>query len=429
MSSRPAARRERVAFRGGTGQQLSGALDVPAGSIRATALIAHCFTCDSRSRAAARVSRALVEAGYAVLRFDFTGLGESEGSFGDTTFTTNLDDLRAAATWLGEQLEAPQLLLGHSLGGASVLAVAGEMESVRAVAVIGAPSRPDHVGALIEDATPAEDGHLTVEVGGRRLHIAAGLADDLADQPQRQRIERLGKPLLVLHSPTDTVVGVEEARTIFETARHPKSFIALDGADHLLLRPGDAEFAGGLVAAWAARYLVGDAEAQRPDEAGIDDPVEGVVVDEIDADSGYAHRARSGHHNWVVDEPRPVGGEDSGPGPYDLLLAALGACTSMTMRMYARRKGWDYPPARVTLRHTRIHARDCESCETSTGMVDELERHIELDAGVPEDHRTALLAIADRCPVHHTLTGEVSVVTTTGSLGDRSGAPRTDDAT
>lgn len=256
MTSRPTPpQRRQVAFRGSSGADLAGTLDLPDGRPRAVALFAHCFTCDRTSRAASRVARALARSGHAVLRFDFTGLGDSDGSFAETTFTTNLEDLRAAARWLADELEPPRLLVGHSLGGAAVLAVAGEIETVQAVAVIGAPSTPAHLTHLLSEAQPAPDGHLTVTIGPRSLHVSPDLARDLSAQPQLERIAAWGKPLLVLHSPRDTVVGIGEARTIFETARHPKSFIALDDADHLLLRAQDADFAASMIATWADRYL------------------------------------------------------------------------------------------------------------------------------------------------------------------------------
>jgi uncharacterized OsmC-like protein/alpha-beta hydrolase superfamily lysophospholipase len=403
--------RRHVFFPGSSGSDLAGTLDLPSGPVRAVALFAHCFTCDRTSRAASRVARALTQAGYAVLRFDFTGLGDSAGSFAETTFSTNLEDLRAAARWLAAELEAPRLLVGHSLGGAAVLAIAGELDSVGAVAVIGAPSTPAHVSRLVSGALPAPDGHLAVTIGNRRLHISADLARDLSAQPQLQRISALGKPLLVLHAPRDAVVGIGEARAIFDTARHPKSFVTLDGADHLLLRAEDADYAGSVIATWASRYL--PARAVPSSESPGAPPA--VVVDEVEDVEGYAHLAHSGRHTWLLDEPLDVGGADTGPGPYDVLLSALGACTSMTMRMYARRKGWDYSPSRVTLRHDRIHAADCETCETTSGHVDRVHRHIDLDPSLPEDRRAALIAIADRCPVHRTLLGEVDIVTTHGA--------------
>ncbi|VXB09059.1 bifunctional alpha/beta hydrolase/OsmC family protein [Nocardioides sp. AX2bis] len=403
--------RRQVAFLGSSGSDLAGTLDLPAGPVRAVALFAHCFTCDRTSRAASRVARALTRAGYAVLRFDFTGLGDSDGSFAETTFSTNLEDLRAAARWLADELEPPRLLVGHSLGGAAVLAIAGELKSVGAVAVIGAPSTPAHLTRLLSGAEPAPDGHLAVTIGARSLHISPDLVRDLSARPQRERISALGRPLLVLHSPRDAVVGIGEARAIFDTARHPKSFVTLDDADHLLLRAEDADYAGSMIATWAGRYL--PVRPASPSTAPA--APSGVVVDEIDDLEGYAHRARAGRHTWLLDEPLDVGGADTGPAPYDVLLSALGACTSMTMRMYARRKGWDYRPSRVTLRHGRIHASDCETCETTSGHVDRVHRHIELDPSLPEDQRAALLSIADRCPVHRTLLGEIDIVTTHAS--------------
>lgn len=407
--------RRHVTFPGSSGSDLAGTLDLPSGPIRAVALFAHCFTCDRTSRAASRVARALTQAGYAVLRFDFTGLGDSDGSFAETTFSTNLEDLRAAARWLTNEVEPPRLLVGHSLGGAAVLAVAGELDSVGAVAVIGAPSTPDHLSRLLSGAEPSPDGHLAVTIGPRSLHISPDLTRDLAAQPQLRRISTLRQPLLVLHSPRDTVVGIAEARTIFEAARHPKSFVSLDEADHMLLRAGDAEYAGSVIATWADRYL----PVSAPSLAVARPASPGVVVDELEEAEGYAHRVSAGGHTWVLDEPLDVGGTDVGPGPYDVLLSALGACTSMTMRMYARRKGWAYAPARVTLHHDRIHASDCETCDATSGQVDRVRRHIDLDPGLPDDRRAALLAIADRCPVHRTLLGEVAIVTTHGSGGVR----------
>ncbi len=409
MTAPHPSRHEPVRFTGSSGEELAGTLDLPVGPPRATALFAHCFTCSRESHAASRISTHLAERGIAVLRFDFTGLGSSDGDFAETTFTSNLGDLEAAAAWLGEHHGGPDLLVGHSLGGAAVIAVAERLAQVRAVAVLGAPATPAHAGHLLDAATPADDGHLEVEIGGRVLHVAADLAEDLQEQPQRERIARLGRPLLVLHSPGDEVVGVEEARTVFEAARHPKSFVSLDGADHLLSRRADAEFAASMIAAWATRYLE---PAAAPDDAPVDSGT--VVVREQSATEGFAHLATASGHTWVLDEPPSVGGGDTGPNPYDSLVAALGACTSMTMRMYARRKGWDLGASTVTLTHERVHAKDCADCESTEGQVDRIHREIVLDGALTDEQRTSLLRIADRCPVHRTLTHEVVITTTTG---------------
>ena len=411
---------QEVRFPGSSCDELVGTLDLPAGTPRATALFAHCFTCDRESHAAARISSALAEHGIAVLRFDFTGLGASGGDFAETTFTSNLGDLEAAAGWLADHHGGPHLLIGHSLGGAAAIAVTERLSSVAAVAVLGAPASPAHLHHLLGDGVPADDGHLEVQVGGRALHVSKDLADDLAEQPQRERIVGLRRPLLVLHSPVDEVVGIDQAREIFEAARHPKSFVSLDGADHLLSRRPDAAFAAAMIAAWAERYLEPDDRADavpgaaaRGGRAAATSGAEAgdVLVEELSATDGFAHRVSASGHTWVLDEPTSVGGGDTGPNPYDSLVAALGGCTSMTMRMYARRKGWDLGTTQVTLRHERVHAKDCEECESSSGQVDRIHREIVLDEALSDEQRSALLRIADKCPVHRTLTGEVVITT------------------
>ncbi len=409
-----------VRFPGTDGVQLAGHLDLPDGPVRATALFAHCFTCSHRSHAASRISRELARQGVAVLRFDFTGLGSSDGEFAETTFSGNVADVVAAARWLGEELAPVSLLVGHSLGGAAVIAAAGELDDVRGVATIGAPADPEHVAHTIEGlGAPGSAGDEPVEVriGGRPFRLRRAFLDDVADQRQTERIAGLRRSLLVLHSPIDEIVGVDQARRIFEAARHPKSFVSLDEADHLLNDRADAQYAAGVIAAWGARFLppAGLEEHEALDEvagAGVDGAGEdgAVAVEELGTE-GYAHAAVAGSHRWLVDEPQPIGA-DTGPNPYDLLLAALGACTSMTMRMYAERKGWDVGASRVVVRHSRVHARDCAECESTTGMVDHLHREITLAPGLSEEQRAALLTIADKCPVHRTLTGEVRVVTT-----------------
>ncbi|MFN2318948.1 MAG: alpha/beta fold hydrolase [Dermatophilaceae bacterium] len=398
-----------ITFPGALGQPIAAVMELPAGRPRAVALMAHCFTCSSSSHATARISGALAERGYAVLRFDFTGLGQSGGDFADTTFTTNIEDLLAAAQWLRGTYGAPRLLVGHSLGGAAVIAAAGSMPSVRGVVTIGAPACPDHVLHLFAEPVDSGADRIRVDIGGRPFDVGRAFLDDIAQQPQLERLARLIRPLLVLHSPVDTIVGIDNARRVFDAARHPKSFVALDGADHLLSRREDAAFAADIIAAWAARHV----PPEIPEvESLVEGPAEGEVVVEEAAPPGYSHTARTARHTWMLDEPVSVGGTDQGPNPYDMLLAALGGCTSMTMRMYAARKGWDYGATGVTLRHSRVHALDCAECESAEGMVDRIEREIHLDPALDPDQREALLRIADRCPVHRTLTGEVTIVTT-----------------
>lgn len=390
----------------GSDGDLAGKLELPTGNPRAFALFAHCFTCGKDNVAAGRISRALAKQGIAVLRFDFTGLGESEGDFASTSFSSNIEDMVNAADHLRSQYSAPSILIGHSLGGAAVLAAARLIPEVRAVATIGAPADPSHVTGLLGDVLPAvQAGEATVSIGGRPFRVRRQFLDDIATQPQHERISALDAALLVLHSPVDEVVSVNNARTIFDTARHPKSFISLDGADHLLSNRADAEYAANVLAAWSSRYA--DAPANMADTA---DTADGVVRVAESGTGKLAQHISAGSHRLSADEPHPVG-DDTGLNPYDLLLAALGACTSMTVRMYADRKQIPLERVVVESRHCRIHADDCAECETTTGMVDRIERDITLIGPLDAEQRAALLAIADRCPVHRTLRSEVVIHT------------------
>lgn len=395
----------KLQFPGSRGVALAGRLELPDSTPRAYALFAHCFTCGKDVLAASRISRALTEHGIAVLRFDFTGLGGSGGDFGNTDFSSNVDDLVYAADYLRTEFAAPTVLIGHSLGGAAVLAGAGRIPETRAVATIGAPADPSHVTGLLGQRRDEieRDGHADVELAGRTFRIHREFLDDIAAQPQTERIATLGAALMVLHAPTDDTVDVDNARRIFEAARHPKSFVALDGADHLLTRRPDADFVAGILAGWVERYVPND-EGDQPE------PTEGQVA-VAETGTAFAQHITAGAHTLAADEPHPVGA-DTGPSPYDLLLSALGACTSMTIRMYADRKQWPLDHVSVTLRHSHIHAEDCAEREKATGRVDHIERSIRLDGAIDEEQRRKLLDIADKCPVHRTLHSEVSIDTT-----------------
>ncbi|MGA8979372.1 MAG: bifunctional alpha/beta hydrolase/OsmC family protein [Pedococcus sp.] len=412
----------RIEFPGSSGDQLAGRLNLPRETPRVHALFAHCFTCTKDVLAASRISQALTEFGIAVLRFDFTGLGGSGGDFANTDFTSNIGDLVGAADYLRQHHQAPTILVGHSLGGAAVLAAAEQIPETRAVATIGAPAGTEHLLHLLAEsrAEIEEQGEAEVCLASRPFRIRKEFLDDVTSQPQAERIRRLGAPLLVMHSPVDETVGVENAREIFDLARHPKSFVSLDGADHLLTRPADASFAASVLAAWASRYLdVDGADASSDaDPAAVPSSADGetqredglVVVSE-NGRGPYGQRITAGRHVFGADEPAPVG-HDTGPSPYDFLLAGLGACTSMTLRMYAARKEWPLENVSVALRHSRIHAKDCEDCETRSGRLDRVERVIELTGDLDAEQRQRLLEIADRCPVHRTLRSEVDVRTT-----------------
>jgi len=397
---------ERFQFTGEEGHQLAAALDLPDGAIHTYALFAHCFTCGKDVLAARRIAAALSAKGIAVLRFDFTGLGSSEGDFSNSTFSSNVADLVRAADHLRETRMAPAILIGHSLGGAAILAAAGQIPEAKAVVTIAAPSDPVHVTHLFKDSIEdiRAQGKVEVQLAGRPFHIKREFLDDIAEHNLMAQVTILHKALLVMQSPTDDTVGIDNATKIFVAAKHPKSFVSLAGSDHLLSGKRDAAYVADVIAAWAERYI--EPVAAQP--AG--DAPRNVVVRETRA-SKFQQTVTSGPHQWLADEPVAVGGADSGPGPYDLLLSALGACTSMTMRMYADRKSLPVERITVTLKHNKIHAEDCAECETREGLIDQIDRVIAIEGALDAGQRQRLMEIADKCPVHRTLKSEVRILT------------------
>ena len=397
---------EKLTFTGANGATLAARLDLPDGPHLATALFAHCFTCSKDIPAARRIAARLAAAGVAVLRFDFTGLGHSEGEFANETFTSNVGDLIAAAEALTARGMAPALLIGHSLGGAAMLKAAGRIPSATAVATLGAPFDPGHVTRNFADALDRirAEGRAEVDLGGRPVTIGRAFVEDVADAGLEADIRDLGRALLILHAPRDAVVGIDNATRIFTTARHPKSFVTLDDADHLITRPSDAEYAAEVIAAWAGRYL--DLHPPAPPPGAP----EGVVrVSEADPD-GFLQDVTAGqHHHILADEPRAYGGTDRGLTPYGLLSAGLGACTSMTIRMYARRKEIPLTHVRVDVMHDKVHAQDAGG--TGPERIDRFTREITLEGKLTEAQRDRLLEIADRCPVHRTLEATAEIVT------------------
>jgi uncharacterized OsmC-like protein/alpha-beta hydrolase superfamily lysophospholipase len=404
----PAMPAERFDFLNDRGERLSALLDRPDSKPRAYALFAHCFTCGKDIHAAKRIAAGLTALGIAVLRFDFTGLGSSEGEFANTTFSSNVGDLIAAARHMREQGHAPAILIGHSLGGAAILAAAGAIPEARAVVTIAAPADPAHVTHLLRDEIAAirDAGEREVSLGGRRFRIRREFLEDIESHKQTERIAKLHKALLVFHSPTDEVVGIENATAIFVAAKHPKSFVSLAGADHLLSRKEDAAYVANVIAAWAERYL----DMSEPLE-NLEAEPGGVTVTET-GQGKFQQTVRAGRHTLIADEPVAQGGLDSGPNPYDLVLAGLGACTSMTLRLYADQKGLPLQHVSVALKHSRIHAADCETCETKEGRVDRIDRVLTLTGNLDTAQRKRLLEIADKCPVHRTLTSEIDIRTT-----------------
>jgi len=396
---------EKIQFSNRDGHSLAARLEQPpSGRIRSYAIFAHCFTCTKNLRAVRTLAESLTDEGIAVLSFDFTGLGESEGDFADTNFTTNVSDLIDAADFLQTEYAPPEILVGHSLGGAAVLRAAGEIDSVRAVAAIAAPHDPGHVRDRLKGADKIEElGEAEVDIGGRSFRLRKQFLDDIAEQKMDEGLAKLKRALLIFHSPTDEIVGVDNASKIFTAAKHPKSFVSLDGADHLLSRKEDAAFVGNVLGAWAGRYIQGGAELpelQTTSETAVRSLPDSFTTDVV-----------SGPHRLVADEPQKYGGADRGPSPYEFMSVALGSCTAMTINMYAARKKLPLRETRVHLNHRKIHAEDCADCETEGigGKVDEIERIIELDGDLNEEQRQKLLEIADKCPVHRTLHSEIKI--------------------
>ena len=399
---------DKITFTGHGGDALEARFDRPDGATKAVALFAHCFTCSKDIAAARRIAARLAGLGIAVLRFDFTGLGHSQGEFANTHFSSNVADLVAAARHLEGLGQPPALLIGHSLGGAAVLAAAADIPSAKAVVTIGAPADPGHVihnfGCKIDEIREA--GSAQVSLAGRPFTIRREFIEDISAARLTPAIAGLKRALLVLHAPGDQTVGIENAGEIFGAARHPKSFVTLDNADHLLSRGEDAEYAAEVIAAWSRRYL-----DLRDDPARPGAP-EGIVRASEADPAGFLQDVEAGpKHHLLADEPTAYGGTDAGPSPYQFLSAGLGACTSMTVRMYARRKGWPLEHISVDVSHGKIHAQDCADCPEKNAKIDVFQRTIRLDGPLDADQRAKLMQIADRCPVHRTMEGTIKVET------------------
>ena len=394
-----------VSFSGSLGNELQARLSLPeSGTPRACALFAHCFTCSKDLKPAVNISRALTDQGFAVLRFDFTGLGESEGDFAETDFSSNVEDLLAAARYMEEEWHAPAILVGHSLGGAAAIQAAARLPEVRAVATIGSPFDPEHVKGLFEGSLTEirEEGDARVQIAGRSFTIRRDFLDDLEAGKMEDVLGNLRRPLLIFHSPVDPVVGIDNAARIYQAARHPKSFVSLDDADHLLLREGDSLYVGSVLAAWAGRYL--------PEAEGDQAPRshDGVVRVTTGAE-GYRTRITARSHDLRADEPISLGGDDTGPTPYELLAGALGSCTTITLRMYADRKGWPLEDVEVHLNHSKEKRRPRDP--HADPRTDHFDREVVLHGPLDAEQRERLLQIADRCPVHRSLETGVKVST------------------
>ena len=395
-------------FQNSAGETLAGLIELPSGAVRSYALFAHCFTCSKDHPAMVRLALALADLGIAVLRFDFTGLGNSEGDFSATNFSSNLLDLQAAARYLERHYAAPALLIGHSFGGAAALAVAHDLPSVEAVVTINAPATASHVKHLFADAYRELHRKESVQVNlaGRVFTIHRQFIEDLEKYDTVAPIQALRKALLIFHSPLDDTVSIDEAARIYAAAKHPKSFVALDQADHLLSNPADTRYVAEVLSAWMNRFLPSD-----EDTMTVISQIEPDCVVVREYDKKFTREILTQHHRLISDEPIAQGGADLGFNPYELLLAALGSCTSMTLRMYANHKQMDLQDIQVSLRHHRVHAEDCAACEKPVQQIDMIARNIQLTGNLDEKQRNRLLEIANSCPVHKTLQHKMQIQT------------------
>ncbi|WP_142783602.1 bifunctional alpha/beta hydrolase/OsmC family protein [Changchengzhania lutea] len=397
---------QKVTFKNNNNEQLMGRLELPVNQLPHNFVIfAHCFTCNKNLSAVKNIGRALTSEGFGVLRFDFTGLGESDGDFADTNFSGNVEDLISASDYLTKNYESPTLIIGHSLGGAAALFAAAQLVSVKAVATIGSPSNPKHVQHLLKSSVDdiIANGKAIVNLSGRDFTIKKQFLDDIESKSLPDTVKKLDKALLVMHSPQDTIVSIINAEEIYKAAKHPKSFVSLDGADHLLMNKNDSTFAGRIISSWAKRYV------NIPETDTLKTAHQ--VIASLDQSDGFTTQMKVGNHYMTADEPIAFGGNDFGPTPYDLISAGLSACTVMTIQMYSKRKKWDVQNVEVHISYGKDHATDCEECETETSKIDTFTREIKLTGDLDDSQRKKLLLIADKCPVHKTLHSKTQIIT------------------
>lgn len=397
---------QKVSFKNNEGQNLSGRLELPLNQkAHNYVLFAHCFTCNKNLLAIKNISRSLTAVGFGVLRFDFTGLGESDGDFEDTNFSGNVEDLIAACEFLSDNYLSPSLIIGHSLGGAAAIFAAAKIDSVQAVATIGAPSNPNHVTNLLHEGLEEieKNGLATLNLSGRNFTIKKQFIDDLQANSLPEVVKDLGKAILVLHSPQDMTVEIHNAEEIYHAARHPKSFVSLDGADHLLSRKEDSVYTGKVIASWASRYIsIPKVETLRSRDN---------VVASLDGDEGFTTQMKVGNHHLIADEPESFGGNDFGPNPYEYVSAGLSACTVMTIQMYARRKGWHIDNVEVHTSYGKEYATDVNNCEQDDSKIDTFTRKIKLRSSLDDKQIQRIMQIADKCPVHKTLVSTTQILT------------------
>lgn len=390
------------------GYKLQAYLELPANQKPSYyAIFAHCFTCTSTLNAVKNISRALTNHGFAVVRFDFTGLGKSEGEFADSHFSANVSDLLAVNTYLEENYKAPSLLVGHSLGGAAVITGASKLENIKAVATIGAPATVNHVTKLFSHGLDdvQQKGDVTVNIGGRPFKINQEFVDDFSKTNLPEITKNLRKPLLIMHAPFDAIVGIENAEKLYQNAHHPKSFISLDGADHLLSNSRDSMYVGNMIGNWVERFF------DSQENTMLDTEGEQLVAHLNLREDNFTTSIQTKKHAFIADEPDSVGGDDFGPSPYDYLSAGLAACTVMTLKLYAERKKWDLQEVYAYITYSKKHSDDLMLNMDKPKRMDHLKKRLKFVGNLNEDQKNRLQEIASKCPVHKTLQSEVIIET------------------
>lgn len=392
--------RIRLNIQNSKGHKLQAFLELPADQKpQHFAIFAHCFTCSSALGAARNISRSLTGHGFGVVRFDFTGLGRSEGEFADSHFSANVEDLLAVNNYLIENYQAPSLLVGHSLGGAAVIVAASKLENIKAVATVGAPATVSHVMHLFSHGIEnvKQKGEVEVNIGGRPFKIDEAFVADFGKTDLPDITKNLRKPILIMHAPFDAIVSIENAHQLYKDAHHPKSFVSLDDADHLLTKSKDSLYVGNMIGTWVQRYF------EPKDNSILQTKGEQLVAHLNVLEDKFTTSIQTKKHHFIADEPESVGGSDFGPSPYDFLSAGLAACTVMTLKMYAQRKKWDLQEVYVYITYSKKHSDDLMLDLEKPLQVDHLQKRLKFIGDLDEKQKARLKEIASKCPVHKTL--------------------------
>lgn len=402
-------RNKKLEIKNSKGYKLNARLELPANQKPSYyAIFAHCFTCSSSLKAVRNISKTLTANGFGVVRFDFTGLGRSEGSFAESHIGANISDLNDVHSYMTKHYEAPSLLVGHSLGGAAAIIAGSMIGDIKAIATVGTPSSVEHTTRLFSHLPEeiVDKGEINVNIGGRPFVINKEFVDNFSKTNLLETVEKLRKPLLIMHGPFDRMVGIENAQELFVHAKHPKSFVSLDKADHLLTQEEDSRYAGQVIGSWVKRYLA-------PKENRMLEPKGEQLVGHLDLENdNFTTSIQTAKHSLIADEPEKVGGDDFGPSPYELLNASLAACTAMTLKMYANRKKWDLKEVYVYLSHSKQHVSDMNDDQTNSSYLDVLTKKLSFEGDLTEEQKMRLKEIASRCPVHRTLEADIKIETT-----------------